>query len=398
MKVAVISAHYMPEVGYQEVHLARAYARLGHEVKVFTSAASVDLGGSVGKIKYNSGSSMDEKYRFEVLRLPALSFKSKAFSFALRSEVKNFDPQLMVILGVAKGFPAPLLSKNFHSDSCMVSLYGDAKEYLERNSFSEKIKAFTHDVGYKLLKEPLYIRAVKYCHRIILNIPESDDYFKSFLSPSQLKVYESKKLALNLGFDPEQYYFNKETRSKIRAKLGIKEDEVVLITSTRVNRRKNLEKIISLIDELNERGIKTRYILSGFLGDDYEKELKKFISERKHSHAFTCYPFLDAQSIRDLYCAADAGIWLKASISIQEAMGTGLPVILENKPSVNHLIKDGVNGWFFGKNNFEEVIQKAATKLSLEKSDREKLSADNASWLSYDSIAKKIIESVNDIR
>jgi len=47
MRIGIVSAHYMPEIGYQEVHLAKAYARLGHTVKVFTSAASVNLGGSI---------------------------------------------------------------------------------------------------------------------------------------------------------------------------------------------------------------------------------------------------------------------------------------------------------------------------------------------------------------
>ena len=75
-------------------------------------------------------------------------------------------------------------------------------------------------------------------------------------------------------------------------------------------------------------------------------------------------------------------------------MGTGLPVILENKPSVNHLIKNGVNGWFFEVNTFDETVKKAVDVLSIKNTDRIRLSNLNAETLSYDTIAKKMIENL----
>jgi glycosyltransferase involved in cell wall biosynthesis len=394
MKVAVVSAHYLPDIGYQEVHLARAYARLHHEVKVFTSAASVALGGDLGNESYSEGTGRDERYDFEVLRLPALAWKSKAFSFKLRDEVKKFKPDLIVLLGVAKGFPFPLLNKEVHGSCKIVSLYGDAQEYLDRKTLSQKIKALKHDLGYTFIKEPLYKRAVRYCHRIVLNIPESDSYFRSFLRGRDLKLYEQKRMMLNLGFDPDDYYFDAETRSARRTQLGITQDEVVLITSTRINKRKNLESVVVLVNELNKKGKKIKYILIGFLDDAYERELKAFIAGQEFSGSFLCFPFLKPMEIRKMYCAADAGIWLKAAISIQEAMGTGLPVILEDKASVNHLISDKHNGWFFTPDNFSEIVTEAVAVLANENKDRKKLSDENGSWLSYDVIATKILESV----
>ncbi|HKC68058.1 MAG TPA: glycosyltransferase, partial [Bacteroidia bacterium] len=140
---------------------------------------------------------------------------------------------------------------------------------------------------------------------------------------------------------------------------------------------------------------KLKYIIVGFLGDTYEKELKAFIQSQPEPEAFICFPFLNAEEIRKMYCAADVGIWIKAAISIQEAMGTGLPVILEDKPSVNHLLKNGVNGWFYKKDTFDKVIENAVSMLQDKKSDREKLANDNAATLSYDTIAQKIIENLN---
>jgi glycosyltransferase involved in cell wall biosynthesis len=227
-----------------------------------------------------------------------------------------------------------------------------------------------------------------------MNIPETNDFFLSFLKGNEKTLFEQKRQMLTLGFDPDEYFYSEADRKQKRSELSFHEDDVVVITSTRVNKRKNLEKNIKLISELHAAGKKVRYVIIGFLGDDYERELKSFIQSQPNPDLFRCFPFLNSSEIKKLYSAADTGIWLKAAISIQEAMGTGLPVILENKPSVNHLIKEGINGWFFEINNFDETVKRAVDRLSAHKIDRESLSKLNAETLSYDTIAKKMIENL----
>lgn len=395
MRIAVISAHYMPEVGYQEVHLARAYARLGHTVKVFTSAASVNLGGSINQLQYKTGLSIDPKYGYDILRLSSLSYKSKAFPFGLKKTVKAFKPDVLIILGVAKIFPMVLLNKEFHKNMKIISVYGDAKEYLDRGTLSQKIKTFIHELGYASIKYPLYKRAIKYGDKLILNIPETNQLFHDFLTAEDKIAFETKKVMLNLGYDPDEYYFSQNDRDAVRKELQVDTNEKVIITSTRVNKRKDLEKIIAYISKLNDEGLQVTYIIVGFLADDYEKELKSFISSQPHATKFKCFPFLNSSEIRKLYCAADAGIWLKAAISIQEAMGTGLPIILENKPSVNHLIKEGENGWFFQKETFEATIKQALETLNKAPFDRTILASENSKTLSYDTIAQNILNTVS---
>jgi glycosyltransferase involved in cell wall biosynthesis len=384
----------MPEVGYQEVHLPRAFARGGHEVKVFTSDASVNLGGEINKLSYKPGVTNDEKYNYEILRLSSISYKSKAYSFGLKKAVLDFNPDVLIILGVAKIFPASLLNQAFHDKIKMVSVYGDAKEYLDRGTFKQKLKTAFHELGYRFIKEPLYRKAVKYCHRLVMNIPETNDFFLRFLKGKDKAFFEGKRQMLTLGFDPDEYFFSEADRKQKRLELGFQEEDIVMITSTRVNKRKNLEKNIKLISQLHTQGKKVRYVVVGFLGDDYESELKAFIQAQPNPDLFRCFPFLNAAEIKKLYSAGDIGIWLKAAISIQEAMGTGLPVILENKPSVNHLIKDGRNGWFFEINNFDETVKKAVDVLSDKKADRIALSKLNSETLSYDTIARKMIENL----
>lgn len=384
----------MPEIGYQEVHLAKAYARLGYMVKVFTSAASVNLGGSINQLSYKTGTTIDAKYGYEIQRLPSLSYKSKVLPFRLKKNVALFKPDVLVILGVAKIFPMALFNKNFFGKMKIISVYGDAKEYLDRGSFSQKAKTFLHEIGYSAIKHPLYRKAITYGDKLILNIPETNQLFHDFLNVKDKVAFDSKKVMLNLGYDPDEYFFNEEDRNVIRKELNVDSNEIVIITSTRINKRKNIEKIIELISKLNSKGKNVSYVIVGFLNDDYENEVKSFISKQPFPNKFKCFPFLNSKEIRKLYCASDIGIWLKAAISIQEAMGTGLPIILENKPSVNHLINEGTNGWFFNKDNFESTINKVVDDLSNTALDRDNLAIQNSKVLSYDTIAQKILDTV----
>lgn len=384
----------MPEIGYQEVHLAKAYARLGYTVKVFTSAASINLGGSINQLSYKTGTTFDAKYGYEIQRLPSLSYKSKVLPFRLKKNVALFKPDVLVILGVAKIFPMALFNKDFFGKMKIISVYGDAKEYLDRGSFSQKAKTFLHEIGYSAIKHPLYRKAITYGDKLILNIPETNQLFHDFLNVKDKVAFDSKKVMLNLGYDPDEYFFNKEDRNVIRKELNVDSNEIVIITSTRINKRKNIEQIIELISKLNSIGKNVSYVIVGFLNDDYEKELKSFISKQPFPNKFKCFPFLNSKEIRKLYCASDIGIWLKAAISIQEAMGTGLPIILENKPSVNHLINEGTNGWFFNKDNFESTINKVVDDLCNTALDRENLAIQNSKVLSYDTIAQKILDTV----
>ena len=384
----------MPEIGYQEVHLAKAYARLGYTVKVFTSAASVNLGGSINQLSYKTGTTIDSKYGYEIQRLPSLSYKSKVLPFRLKKNVALFKPDVLVILGVAKIFPMALFNKDFFGKIKIISVYGDAKEYLDRGTFSQKAKTFLHEIGYSTIKHPLYRKAITYGDKLILNIPETNQLFHDFLNVKDKVAFDSKKVMLNLGYDPDEYFFNKKDREEVRKELNVNANEIVIITSTRINKRKNIEQIIELISKLNNNGKNVSYVIVGFLNDDYEKKLKSFISKQPFPDKFKCFPFLSSSEIRKLYCAADVGIWLKAAISIQEAMGTGLPIILENKPSVNHLIMEGINGWFFNKDTFESIINNVVDVLSNTTMDRENLAIQNSKSLSYDTIAQKILDTL----
>jgi len=391
----------MPELGYQEVYLARAFTRLGLCSKVFTSTKISPTGRKILHQDYPPGICVAKPHNYEILRLkPFFSLRSKVLARGLRKKIKKFNPDIILILAIAKLFPVSLLSskvKNMKPGMKIISFFGDAAEYIDRSSFGKKIFAVFHTIGFCLIKKKYYQKALRICDHLVLNVPETETIFRGYLKKkADIDLFNAKKINLNLGFDPEEFYFEKKKREEIRKELGILEDECVIITSTRVNKRKNLEAIIDIVSKVKEKGIKVRYIIIGFLGDTYERELKKYISRRRSPGIFHCYPFMDHMLLREFYCSGDIGIWTKAAISIQEAMGTGLPILLEDKPSVNHLVYEPINGWLFKKDNLEKVMQDAIRHLAVMPMDkrlrkRYEIEKFNHREYSYDRIAREII-------
>ena len=135
---------------------------------------------------------------------------------------------------------------------------------------------------------------------------------------------------------------------------------------------------------------------------NFRNELRNYIKSTDSSRIIVPLNILNHDEIRELYCGSDIGLWQKATISIQEGMGTGLPVIIENQPIVTHLIKNGYNGWSFDENNLTDIIESAVLDMigknqELRSSWRSELAGFNAARLSYDKITEKIIQTVNTL-
>jgi glycosyltransferase involved in cell wall biosynthesis len=398
MRIVVVSGHYMPEVGFQEVHLAKAYVRMGHEVHVLSSTAIAPSGKKVLKKTYKAGNEFDEKNQIHLHRFePVWEFKSKVVAKNLRKTIREINPDNIIIVALAKFFALPLLETSFSSKYKITVLFGDASEYISTRNISDKIKAVFHNSFFYLQKGYIYSKCVRNADRMVMNIPEAETVIKKYL-PSRLKeIFLKKRIHLNLGYDPTEFYYEAEKRIQIREQLKIGQEETVVITCTRVNPEKRIESILEIIDQRHKEGSNVHYILIGLMDDEYEQVIRNYISKLTRPNHYHLFPFLKHNEIRGYYSAADIGLWIKAAISIQEAMGTGLFVILENKDSVNHLIKNN-NGSLYENGKLPEALSyiiRYFETLGTEKKEQERIVrlSTNENFLSYDVIAQAIISS-----
>jgi glycosyltransferase involved in cell wall biosynthesis len=387
-----VAGHFMPEVGYQEVYLARAWSRLGHEVRVLTSdRVSPSATAVIAQHRYAPGLTYDKKYGFSVLRLrTAGQLGAMVVAPHLSRAVADFDPDVVLVLGVGKLFPYPLFfGERSHK---LIVLFGDNSDFWDFSSPALYFQSVRSKVSQRTLKDTVYRRALKSSDRVGLTTPETKSILASSLSPRLRQLLEEKCFFSPLGYDRDEFYFSDASREAARIELGASPEDCIFITCTRVTEKKELEQVIDRVSELRSNGLKISYVIAGFLGDEYDRRLKRYIQVQPEPQIFHCYSFLDHASTRRLYCAADVGIWRKAAISIQEAMGTGLPVLLESKPSVSHLVQDGVNGWHFSPGDLGSGMVVAVHGAHVRA--RKDIAAYNRRTLSYETIGRRLLDSV----
>ena len=112
-RVALVSGHFSPEIGYQEVDLAAAFTRLGADVLVVTSTRSSRNAQVVVRKHYPPGLSGEAGYN--VLRLePKVAAGSNVLGCKVLPAVQGFAPNHVVLIGPGKLFGLDL----FAADSC----------------------------------------------------------------------------------------------------------------------------------------------------------------------------------------------------------------------------------------------------------------------------------------
>lgn len=392
-KIALICGHFMPEIGYQEVFLAAILAKQNYKIRVFTSTCISPSAIHIIKSRYPEGLSPQETNGYDILRLkPWLKLGSNVISRGLKKSIKQFQPDLIIIIGVGKFFPLPLLNSGVSRQYKIVTLLG--------NNYDMRIwkKGILNTLKRKLifvLKKPLYNKAIKNSSRIITYTSSTDKILQTLVNPSLHNELALKSSFIPLGFNPEQYYFSETERKEGRDFYGIPPEGLVFITATRVNAEKKIKFLIDSIEEIQQAlSIPVYYFIVGSMNNSYSEELYVSVNHKKLKTSINFLNFLPHDKVRKLCCMADFGIWARATISIQQAMGTGLPVILPDNESVKHLINPKINGILF-KNNIAESVLKDLNIFYHTDSDRiafrKKNESFNNSFLNYEYLAKQII-------
>ena len=386
MKIAIVCGHFIPQMGFVEVYLAKEFAKLHHEVKVFTSTVVPKyVRGIVKNEAFNVGVTKHEEFNYTILRLkPIVSFGQMLYVKRLRKEIDQFSPELVIVIGVGKLFPEAIYTEN--KAYKLLTLLGDSSD----NYQSDKSKIV--DKVKNKLKQRIYQKSITHSDKLLPYTPETIDLVKDIVAQQYYAELESKSEQITLGFDKDYFNYSPKLRIETRAELKLTEDATTLITATRIVPFKKLEKVIDWVEDMNTNGNQLHYIIIGFLENDYASEVKNYINKKVHKDKFHCYPFLDYTALNKLYMAADIAFYPTAAISIFEAIATGLLAVLPDKRNIGHIVDDKETGWYIKENRIEETFQKAFDAVNNPKFNREKIVMINEKKYSFENIAKRVLK------
>ena len=385
--------YFVPELGYQEYYLAKRHKKMGHDVYVIASdllypfpnivAMLNDAGVKSTSRKRKAGFEIAEGIK--VYRLKSL-FEYSDFILAkgLKQTLNSIKPDVVFAHESRQGLPA------------LAAFY--------KNKIGYKLVVDQHDFYHKIPNYPLWKKALRLLdyflfRKFIVNysidragkIVAVTKETKKFLIKTH-KISSKNISLIPLGVDIDFFRFDNKTRASVRKKLNIKENNIVLIFSGIIVRRKGIELLLEALSEIKNKNVKLMIVGSGDI--NYIKELKDLAKKLGINNKCEFVGFVKRDCIKDYFSAADIGVWPgNNSVSIMEAMACKLPIIMVDL-QLSHLVSYN-NGLKFPEHN------KVKLKMALEKLiNNKKLRLEMASnsvniikkYYSYDTIAKQFLD------
>lgn len=380
MKIALVCGHYLPELGYLEVHLARAWAEAGNEVRVITTAAVPSYVRERAKEQPGLGLTADGPV--EVVRLkPVFSLGQLVWARGVKKALAAYNPDMVVVIGLGKVFPAPVFKeKQF---PIAVLLGDNSHTYLQRT--------LRHRLIQRWIKKPVYEKGIRAAKQIFSYTPETLDVLSSWLSDDTTRLLRQKNIPLSLGFNHHTFFYSEDLRNTMRRNLRLAEDEFLLLSVVRMGPNKDFTPLIETVEELLRQGVKLRCLLVGVGEDEHSRRLQKRLEQSADSAAFETRPFIAHRELNAYYNAADIGYWPITAISVFEGLGTGLQLMLPGDASLKHLEALPDNVVFIGDSMGGALIAATEKCQSITRAERAQKAVEK---FAYRSLAQHIVESM----
>mgnify|MGYP003135185223 CR=1 FL=1 len=324
-----LSCFYIDEAGYQENQLVRQHVEDGHEVLVIASTETFDGKGGLGYKEPGSyvGSDGAKVIRLAYTRwLPHKIARKLRIHHGVYALINDFNPEAILFHGCAGN--EIVTAARYACDNPDVLLYVDSHE--DRNNSARGF--LSRNILHRLYYRNRFQRALPQIRKILCVNVEAMDFVSELYGvpkdrleffPLGGKVLESVEI------------LNRRTRT--RAHHGLPDDAFVFVQSGKMTARKRLADSLDAFSRLE--GDHLRFWIIGLLTADTKEDLSSWI-EADARIIFLGWKSSD--KLNDLLCAADAYVQPGTqSVTMQNALCCGCPVIIDDVPSHHPYISAG---------------------------------------------------------
>ena len=320
-------------------------------------------------LKYTKKIKFDETYNLFVSKNYAKQIKNKLSKHKNINFVLTFDSSLVAYLKI--NIPIILWTDLLYSD------YYD--HYFKKLQVSNETK-----ISIKKIEQ----NALKNCHRIFL----ASKWALKRAKTKYKKLYYKFRL-LHIG----PSFISSVTRSKIKSHISKRsKKKLYLITLSVKWKRKGLDKAIILNKILNRRGINSQLKIIGLKNkkiNDKNIKIVNFINKNKTSGEKNISDYLLKSHFHILFSNYEA-----YGISIVEANSRGLPNLSFRVGGINHIMKNGINGKIFDKEEDLEIVANYLINIFHDYKKYKKLATTSYDYyknnFSYNKIIPKFIKII----
>ncbi len=398
MRVAILCAFFVPNKSYQENIWAEQLAKGGHSARLFHAGDRDEL----KRIAHPTGD-------YEALQVRSRSFgRSTYWCGQLNLKLREFRPDLIIVCG-DKTFAVPVAKDGELAKVPLISTFSENLAMHEfdwlKRGISLRQRAW--GLGFIILRG-WPIRVI--CRRstlIVGNTPQAHDILARLFSKRAWAEIRTKLIDMPLGFSPDHFGYFPDVRRRVRQELGVKDSDALACVSSHFApvKEPSVKLIITSLAEVMKRNESLKAVIVGFSDKPEHAAVSARIAEHIAStgvaERFIKLPFANRERLCELYNASDIAIFNRASISCQEALGTGLIGCFANDGSLNHLVTLPDQGFFFQPGDTTDLagsLGKAVAVLDglrgpQRDAFRQGLAA-GSQWLAYDRIIQAILDRI----
>lgn len=324
---------YIDGFGYQENILPRVHKRMGHEVVII---ASTETYVDKAKLGYVSPSTYVNEDSITVHRLPyshrvPQKFRPKVRAYeGVRERLEDFNPDLIFLhdtqfwdiltvrdFALERGIP-------IHADS-HTDYVNSAKGFVSRH--------ILHGIFYRQLLK----RADPAIRRYFPTLPARGDFMREVYGVAAEKIE-----LLPFGFDDTSVVGmdRSQIRNEVRSRLGIPDQDLVLVTGGKLDLRKNIHVLIDRFTHLRRNGELSGTHLLVF--GQPTPEVAAILSDTAMDANIHMVGWMSSTEIYRMFWASDLAIFPGThSVLWEEAIGHGLGAVFHRWRGMGHLDLDG---------------------------------------------------------
>lgn len=384
-RVALACGYFDWFSGYQEVGLARSLSKVA-DTTIFASdrVNPIFSEGHLEKIgvprRYRPGWGTEQGVR--ILRQRSVQWRSMVLGWPLPMlRGQSFD----LLIQVMPGQLFPAIASLGGGRTPRAALYGDNDAmYANLSPSAVRRKKFV----FSCTKGRLYGFVNKRADLVYAYTNNTIGRIAPFASGKEIGL-------LPLTYDSTVFYPDAALRHQWRSAHGVSPDEVVVVAVGKVGRAKRLDTLVSAVATMREQGARVRLAIIGLDDSEESTHLRQEVANRGLEGAIL-KPFSQAADLNCAFNGSDIGVWPRLpAITVQQAMGTGLRVMIPDNDLVGHLVRSPSAGWLLPPEGpLEQTLLKGLTVATesgihgLARSD-ESLAASR--WLSADSVVDRIL-------
>ncbi|WP_338538506.1 glycosyltransferase [Janibacter terrae] len=375
--------------GYQEIGLARALSQHAH-VRVlagdrvnpiFSDQHLADIG--INR-RYPTGTTREqgvEVTRVRTVERGSMLWSSDAIRYYRRS---TSDLTIQVMPGQI----LPALASVGPRRGTRVALYGDnAAMYATLSPWQARTKLLAFGVSKGLLYRLVNARSTA-----------SYGYTPNTITRLKFTTGKTTMELLPLAYDDTVFTVSPQARLEIRRRHSFGDRDTVIVAAGKIQPQKRLDVLVESVAQLLPTHPGLRLMIVGMDQSTVARELERQVHDRGLGSVTRFLPFVGAQELNEIFNAADLGVWpAMPAITIQQAMGTGLRVLVPENDLVSHLVRSAVSGSTYRPSATDAGPLTGALADCLASApalgDRRATAAAN-SWLSTSAVADRLLSLI----